>query len=1077
MWTPRRVVLLVVGFAIFLSGYLVYASYLGRIDGLPPLPEAYWREPDNEPIQEIGPRPPNIIVQKLQLAFGPDCPETKRPIKLEVPSRGLVLAAQDFIIQREDGRVKLSPLSIIIYGKAVGEDRTVEINTVRCDVGYLTFERPITTVTDMGKHRIVAGEIAGNIEIVNNRRTLARDDDLIVTMSKGPLYYNQPQQRIWSDDFVTLLDTQSRPEPTRISGKGLDIDLLAEQPANDPNHPVVRKKPVENITGVKTLTLRSSVDMHLYVDGKSGFLDSTPKTQSQPQPPPEARKTEKAHVIIKCQGPFKYDMLKDFARFDIPAPNPAQPSRFPEQVTVARCQEQGKFDQLVCEHLELQFRKREEHGPARPSTPPSGTGGAARTPPGRRPTNSSESSVNLQIETAHATGRHVTLASDNEVLEAHGNDFFYDARTRMSTLKGTPEVPMWALKEGNHIQAEELQIQDSGDGNHRACARGVGMLRLFDKTTGKRPVEATWKKEMVWTKDGKLDVMHLVGQAVLKDNNAESKQDLQAEDLKIWLETKDTPKTGKNAPSNDPSGENSPSQSRRPHHLIATGKVRSNSREIIIHDTERLVIWFREGIVTAKPGSLVPSGPPTVAGPAPSPNGLPQPKPAPGGAPGVGSAPGGLLGQNPSGQQAAQPIDLSARSVEAHVVRMGEKSELEKLKSEGAVRVIQAPRKKDEKGVDIKGETLQLTHSLDGNVLVVTGDEKELAQLAMDRIVILGPEVNIDQTTNKAWVNGCGAMTMESDTDFQGKKLQKPAPLTIHWDQSMYFNGQFAEFHGGQQGGVQADQATARLACQSMQVFFDRPISLKEGDKESQHARVRNLVCDRAARVEDSVKEKGEWIKYSLLEGSAIAYDNEEATVQASGPGQVRLLQRGGVTPENPTTATAPAPRNPNATPEDNEPKLTYVSYFKRMYANNKNRTARFYMNVRVLHLPGKDPQRAIDLEKVLEKPLPAGAMYLRCDQLKVLTRPGPGDKSYQEMEAVGRVSVQAQDFSGSASVVTYNEEKDQVIFDGGPGGVATLYKIKPGGGPHDRIEGEKIIYSRKTGQHTGVHIRSIIGQ
>ena len=39
MWTPKRVLLLVLGIVVFTSAYVVYAHFLGRVDGLPPLPE------------------------------------------------------------------------------------------------------------------------------------------------------------------------------------------------------------------------------------------------------------------------------------------------------------------------------------------------------------------------------------------------------------------------------------------------------------------------------------------------------------------------------------------------------------------------------------------------------------------------------------------------------------------------------------------------------------------------------------------------------------------------------------------------------------------------------------------------------------------------------------------------------------------------------------------------------------------------------------------------------------------------------------------------------------------------------
>ncbi|HMC88741.1 MAG TPA: hypothetical protein VKI17_04295, partial [Gemmataceae bacterium] len=109
MWTPKRVLLLAAGFVVFLTAYLVYAHFLGGIDGLPPLPEAY------SPIASDGgdpPRPPsppqeNSADSKLRLAFANFWDEIKnRKIKLELQQRGIVLAAQDATIQ-PDGTVRL----------------------------------------------------------------------------------------------------------------------------------------------------------------------------------------------------------------------------------------------------------------------------------------------------------------------------------------------------------------------------------------------------------------------------------------------------------------------------------------------------------------------------------------------------------------------------------------------------------------------------------------------------------------------------------------------------------------------------------------------------------------------------------------------------------------------------------------------------------------------------------------------------------------------------------------------------------------------------------------------------------
>src|SRR5207248_3069873 len=154
----------------------------------------------------------------------------------------------------------------------------------------------------------------------------------------------------------------------------------------------------------------------------------------------------------------------------------------------------GTNDHLFCDHLELQFRKKEEIVPAkRPEVKP----GAAK----KQPAGGTEHSSNMQLETAHATGTSVTLVSDAEMLNAHVNDFFHDTRSNTSTLKG---APMWAIKEGSNIAARQLVIQNTPAGQV-ARAKGPGILILTEKTPGKKPMRARWNDLLVSDREGNQD--------------------------------------------------------------------------------------------------------------------------------------------------------------------------------------------------------------------------------------------------------------------------------------------------------------------------------------------------------------------------------------------------------------------------------------------------------------------------------------------------------------------------------------------------------------------------------------------
>src|SRR4051812_46590645 len=116
MWTPKRILLLAGSFLFFALGFLGYGfSNVGRIDGLPPLPEAYRPGGDITvpKVEEVG---PTKLELRLESAFGKDCAEMHRAIRLDIRSRNMLLSSEHFNVL-PDGRVSLTPLSVALFGK------------------------------------------------------------------------------------------------------------------------------------------------------------------------------------------------------------------------------------------------------------------------------------------------------------------------------------------------------------------------------------------------------------------------------------------------------------------------------------------------------------------------------------------------------------------------------------------------------------------------------------------------------------------------------------------------------------------------------------------------------------------------------------------------------------------------------------------------------------------------------------------------------------------------------------------------------------------------------------------------
>ena len=1109
--------MLFVFFVIAATMYTGYAMVLGQIDGLPPLPTALLPR-DKETLPPLPPRPASRVVAKLQQAFGQECPEANRQFKIELSSRNMVLAWDHFQIE-PDGRVCLTPISVAILDKDKGDGRGPEINSIRGAAAYIRFDRPVAQISDIGSRKILGGEISGNVEVVNNRRTAARDDDIVLFVPQGPVHYSEQKKLIWTDDSIHLSDHQSKPKPTEVRGKGLQIELLAEAKPNAKGSPGASKARQDVVTGVKRIKLNSAVSMHIHVADDAGFMANGPTAPKKPGNP-NASTASKAHVTVKTNGTFEYlfGPDSDTATFLAPALDPT--SRSPADVTLTRLHDEvGAVDQLVCEKLVLTLRKR---GP--------------RTAAPEKPANSADQAI--EITTAQATGKEVIITSDAEKLEAHGRELTFDNRNGKTTLRGEPN--MWALIDGNTITTGILEINQPRDpvlpGKPRPSptlvAPGPGVIELRaerqpgekisgdkkDLLQGKGKVRAEWSKRLTTSTDNGLDLLVFQGKARFLDEA--SGQNLQADTLKLWIgeATATTPGASRPASPAKPVTTNNPapnsqlSTSNKPNpdkpkgkrdiqRLEASGSVIAKSRELLIHETGKLTVWFLDppnkgpGVGTGtSPAAPLPLPGVTVTPPA----GTGRPETLTGGTtggpiPATPTSGNRLVGRDPFNPAASgdrkdeKPIDISARSIESWVYRIDNRVQLDRVRSEGQVVVRKDPNKPGDKGLDIRGETLQLYWSELGSKLIVGGD---LAQLRLDRILIVGPEITIDQLTNKVWVDGIGAMQMDSATTLQGVKLAKAVPFEVHWSKSMLFSGKHAEFSGD----IQAEQEEARLASQGLQVFFDTPISLKEGTKRDSSPKVEHIVCDRQVRVEETIREKDKLVRFQRIVAVTLSMNRleredlpagttptatlptdaptrEKNEVRATGPGEVRYLQRGGGgdsfdlkprAPAQPVGANSPKPGQAKPV-EEAKMKMTHISFLKSMYANNRSNTATFLEEVRVLHFPCEDPNVEVELENVLDK-LPPDAIFLRCDRLDALSR-GEGKNARQDMRARGRVTVQAREFSGRAEMVTYEDAKEQVIFHGAEGAPAVLMRQVRVGAPPEEIRGRKITYSRGTGQ------------
>jgi hypothetical protein len=124
------------------------------------------------------------------------------------------------------------------------------------------------------------------------------------------------------------------------------------------------------------------------------------------------------------------------------------------------------------------------------------------------------------------------------------------------------------------------------------------------------------------------------------------------------------------------------------------------------------------------------------------------------------------------------------------------------------------------------------------------------------------------------------------------------------------------------------------------------------------------------------------------------------------------------------------------------------------------SRTVTFWGDIHAVHVPTDKHDLEIDLDK-----LPPGCLYLHCNKLKVLSQRQANGRTTQEMVGEGKVEVKANEFRALAEVVKFDEVQDRIIFEGGDGGLAKLYRLTARGDKPAEFTGKKITYWRKTGE------------
>jgi hypothetical protein len=1070
--------MLMISLAMHVAGYATYAMFLGNIDALPPLPIDYLPKPriPGDPTCGISNNVPEVD-RRLQQSFGANCKELQHPLRLWLPDRGAAFAAGEFNIE-PNGRVKLAPFSAAIYHKKKLPGDFPEISTLRCDIAFLTLDRPISSFSELNGRKVIAVELQGRlISITNNRATAEKGDDLDILISNAPLFYEERRDLIWTDGVVCLTDYQTKPATT-VRGKGMEMLLAKDANPSRPKPQEPAAKGHSDSNNVEKIILHSDVEMDFWTDGGSGFLGGPPNKKNPP-PVSDARGDEKpapkAHIRIHTGGMFLYDLTKEFAWFERPPVNdsksgrPAADPLAPNQVHVERRQTvdgKAKFDQLICDRLELQFRKKANPQPDDAATPATAGG-------------------DKEIETAKAFKRgdgEVVLALDSEGMAAYGNELHYFAgdgvKGPKTILKGDP---LRSVKDGHKMVCQELHIQSANRAGEGQVTKawGPGQIDLLDEKNPQeenRPTHIRWRDTLTVVKlkdDNEVfDLMTVEGEASFIDDL--QKQELHAEKIMVWM-------LAPNDSAKKPQAMGSNKQEIRK--LIAERRVRAFAPEFIVRQSNELTMTFLPEVTRVDHAPVLPS--PDAVKPGSTDVTAPR-----GIAGGDAPPPPAVESKGPvEEKKPAPPIELTGKKISVHVSTVGGKKQVEGLVARGNVYVFQPGDKPGEKRIDINGQLLTIKNNADkGHTMVVHGDAKTKARVELSDLILWGPIVTIDQAANRSEVEGDGAMQMPTNKNLDGTDIPKDKPtprITVYWKKRMTFNGKNADFYGGVQAFQQGTYS--KMTCEHLVTYLDRYVSFKgdpgkeSGSKDSQSAKVERIICDQNVFIDDSkVDEKAKvLVQRNIVQGWQLV-NHQDGRTDITGPGQCRQLAKGGgeptLGPQQPGVNTQPKAKAKTDADKD-QWMLTHVKFPARMFYSTdeqtKTKKATFWANpgsfVDVYHFPTTDINAAMDPDHP-----PKDGLYLRCENL-VLRGEEHAERTTQIMIARQNVYFRTDIYLGYADVVKYDENTDMVTMECFNGNFVRLYKFDEQGRRIEQaIRSARVLYNRKTGEVITTGVKSI---
>ena len=898
---------------------------------------------------------------------------------------------------RPDGSVKFPRCTIMLTPDAPKADpaerkrRTVILQA--SEGALLKFDQPLSLSggTGFGELRLESGMLQGQVTIRSQGKSPGPEDDLLIRTR---------EVKLTKDEISTPHAVEFRLGPNHGSGSDMQISLMADEDHSN-GHGL-------NVTGVEWFELRRLDQLCLWLPPHS----DTPGGARQPTAAGRADRNEGVPIEIKCQGPFRYDHIR-------------QELSFENQVDVLRINPGGPADKITCERLSVFFaRSRQAVGdlmkPASKDRERLGSG-----------------EFDLEPCRIEAWGNPVDIHAPSEDVYARAEHLEHDLQRKRTILDypddGRRHAEVWLRKGANEIHGRSLQYESAGPGRlGQITAAGPGWIRAQNNDRPPKQLEASWGNQLLVQPHEGQQVISLTGNSKLTFSQLGT---LTAGEIHFWLFE---------SPPDDSTPDGQPELS--PDRMSALHNVRLDSPQLT-GAVEELGIWFKEKEPLGGPAEVAPVATGRITGV------LPVYRP---------NEPTDRAGRQPAAPPSRlQRYDITGSKLTSQVVILGDEPKVSELTVEG--NVVFRETQTAEPGeipLTLTGNLVQVFNADTPDTKVVLVGLNPPARLEGRGLTLSGTNIKLYRGSNRLWVNGMGQMELPLKRDMEGRPLARPGVLNIDWQEKMEFDGRTVSFFES----VVATGPNQRMATEELRVSLLEPIDFSDPSMD-QEPDVARIECSGGVVMENWSFDGPAQTSWDRMQNADLSIDRVSGEIVGRGPGRVTTVRIG--RPEVPGSPFGAAPDGNRPAKTEGDPnQLAYlnVEFQDRIEGNLHHRTLTFYDQVHCVYGPVESWDATLDIDDP-DSLGPKGAL-LTSDALTVtqIATPLEGDSSL-ELLAQGNVRVEGSMFNAWGHRMSYDQAKDLLILEGTGRADAQLFYQKRVGAPTQNVQMGKIRYRPKTNE------------